>query len=255
LIILCELGEKGGDAMYQKIYVTQGIIEVYEYEKLNLGGCPDRDGDGINSEDNYKARMRERRNKIRRLICQNFDSESKFITLTFRDTEEFDIRNVKECNQRFKLFIKRMRYKYKDLKYVAVIEFQDKNSRGAVHYHMICNLPYVKKQELAKTWGEGFVKINAIDKVDNIGAYVIKYMTAESGDKRLQAENGYLRSQNLENPVELKSWVQEEQDNVKELIAMLSKETPSYGGKPYESEHAGKINYSQYNMNRVHRQS
>lgn len=237
--------------MYRKIIVTKGVIEVYEYERLNVNQIPDRDGDGEYHEKNYKQRQRDRRNAIRRLICQNFDSESKFITLTFRDTETFDIKDVKSCNHQYKRFVDRLRRRFQALRYVAVIEFQDKNGRGAIHYHMVCNLPYISKAELARLWGHGFVKINAIDKVDNVGAYVIKYMTSDMDDKRLCGENAYLRSRGLETPVEVRSWREGEYEAVRGIEAMLAGKTPSYGGEPYESEHAGTIRYSQYNLNRI----
>jgi hypothetical protein len=245
---------KGGDKLYQKIIATQHVIEVYEYEKLNINGKPDRDGDGLYSVDNYKARLKERKNKIRRLITTNFDSQSKFVTLTFRDTDKFDIRNVKECNKYFRYFVMRMKKKYPDFKYVSVIEFQDKNDRGAIHYHMICNLPYIKKSELSKIWGHGFVKINAIDKVDNVGAYVIKYMTSDMSDVRLQGENGYLRSTGLEIPSEAKSWRSStEKDAIYEFAEKVKNISPSYAAT-FESEKAGKIIYQQYNMKRINSQ-
>jgi hypothetical protein len=155
----------------------------------------------------------------------------------------------------FKQFTKRLRRRFPLLKYIAVIEFQDKNDRGAIHYHMICNLPYIKKSELADIWGLGFVKINSIDKVDNIGAYVIKYMTEDTDDKRLCGEHGYLLSKGLERPLEACSWKDEDSELIKHFSGMVDGKTPSYGGTPYESENAGTIIYSQYNLNRVKNQT
>lgn len=63
-------------------------------------------------------------------------------------------------------FIQRLKYKFgKDIKYLAVIEFQQ---RGAVHYHVLSDIPYIKQDELQDLWGQGFVFINAISHVDNI---------------------------------------------------------------------------------------
>lgn len=177
----------------------------------------------------------------------NFDKGSKFVTLTFDENREHNIKNVQESNSYFKRFVQRMRRKYKDFKYVAVIEFQDKNGRGAVHYHMICNLPYIEKSDLQKIWGGGFVKINRIDKVDNVGAYVIKYMTTDMDDKRLCGENAYLHSRGLEKPIEVNTWALTE--NWKAIHDSLENEKPSYTGM-YESESAGHIEYRQYNFNR-----
>ena len=68
-----------------------------------------------------------------------------------------------------------MRLNYKlnqKIKYLAVIEFQE---RGAVHYHVLSDIPYIPQKELQDIWGHGFVYINAVKHVDNIGAYIVKY--------------------------------------------------------------------------------
>ena len=233
---------------YEKIVVTKGIIEVWRYEKLNVKGGGARDGPGLNQEHNYKQQQRRRRNLIRQLICSNFDSGSKFITLTFDNGRDFDISDVQACNRYFKRFIQRLKYKYDRLNYVAVIEFQDE--RGAVHYHMICNLPYIKKSELASIWGGGFVKVNRIDKVDNVGAYVIKYMTSDMDDKRLCGQNAYLHSKGLQKPVEVTTWRDSDKSIWRELHDSIEMKSPSYSAK-YESEAAGQIEYYQYNSNRT----
>lgn len=238
----------GTQNFYEKIVVTQGILEVWRYEKLNTKGGGVRDGDGEHHDTNYKQRQRNRRNRIRQLICSNFDSGSKFVTLTFNNSHDFDIRDVKSCNRYFMTFIKRLRYRYPSLKYVAVIEFQDMNGRGAIHYHMICNLPFVKASELQEIWRAGFIKINAIDKVDNVGAYVIKYMCKDTEDVRLCGENAYLHSRGLIEPLQFCTW-KGDPDQWRQIHASLEKHSPSYSAK-HESEYAGQIEYLQYNFNR-----
>lgn len=234
---------------YEKITLSGNIIEVMRYEKLNTKGGGARTGDGADREHNYKQSQRRRRNAIRQLICTNFDSGSKFVTLTFSDQVSIDIRNVQACNKYFKQFVQRVRRRYPDFAYVAVIEFQDRNGRGAVHYHMISNLPYIAKQALMDIWQGGFVKINSIDKVDNVGAYVIKYMTEDMDDTRLQSENAYLHSRGLKKPIELKSWDESTIPELREIEAQLQEKVPSYSAK-YESTEAGHIEYYQYNLSR-----
>lgn len=236
------------DKWYGKIVVSGNIVELHKYEKLNVNGGGARYGDGRDREHNYSQSQRRRRNTIRQLICSNFDCNSKFVTLTFRDDMPFDIHNVKACNKFFMRFVLRVRYRFPDFKYVAVIEFQDKNGRGAVHYHMICNLPYVKKAELCSLWSGGFVKINAIDNVDNVGAYVIKYMTSDMDDKRLMDLNAYLHSQGLKKPVEVTTWRDSDSEAFQEIYDSLKSETPSYCCE-YESDNAGHIEYMQFNFN------
>lgn len=175
--------------------------------------------------------------------------QSKFVTLTFNDSMNFDIKDPKECNREFKRFIQRLKRRYPELKYIAVIEFQDRNDRGAVHYHMICNLPYIPKSELSDLWGNGFVKINRIDKVDNLGAYVVKYMCEDLDDKRLMGLKAYNCSKGLQRPQEYKSWNCDNQEEYYALKTATEKLTPSYSAK-YESETAGAMEYIQYNLQR-----
>lgn len=240
---------KNIDSYYEKAVLTNGIIEITRYEKLNTKGGGKREGEGLQRDENYRQTQRKRRNTIRQLICTNFDNQSKFVTLTFNDQQDFDIKDVKQCNEAFHRFCKRLRRRYKDIEYVAVIEFQDKNDRGAVHYHMICNLPYIKSSELSALWGCGFVKINRIEKVDNIGAYVVKYMNKDIDDERLQGLKAYNCSRGLRRPVELKSWTSSDENALRDLNNAIEKLTPSYSAK-YESDKAGTIEYIQYNLHR-----
>lgn len=241
-----------GKGRYEKYIVTNGIIEVYKYQSLNtMGNGGNLEGDGEFKEQNYKLTQRKRRNNLRRLITMNFDSQSKFVTLTFKDSEKFDITSVKACNNEFKLFIQRLKYQLEipDLKYVAVIEFQDKNDRGAVHYHMVCNLPFVEKDRLSEIWDNGFLKITAIDKVDNVGAYIVKYMTSDLDDTRLQGLKAYNASRGLKRPVEAVSWKRQDLTEINNIIERINEKSPSYQSQ-YESEFNGQIDYLQYNFNR-----
>lgn len=239
---------------YVKIVITNNIIEIMEYEKLNINGKPSskalevEKGLGTFKEENYANYQKVRRDTIRRLVTMNFSKEeSKFITLTFKE----NIKDVKLANQHFKAFIRRLKKDYGQIKYVSVIEFQDKNKRGAVHYHMIANLPYIKSNDLETIWGNGFIKINSIDKVDNLGAYVIKYMTKDQADPRLQGLKAYNCSKGLERPYTVTTWKEGE-----ELTKMifdkyaLNEKRPVYLSQ-YTSENAGQIVYKQYNLSRI----
>jgi hypothetical protein len=50
-------------------------------------------------------------------------------------------------------------------KYLKVIEFQ-KNER--IHFHILCNLPYIDQWELQKSWGNGIINISKIDKLNEV---------------------------------------------------------------------------------------
>ena len=239
---------------YFKVIKTGNITELYQYEKLNTSGGGARDqskrGDGKDKEYNYKNSQQSRRNHVRQLATNNFDNRSKFLTLTFNNQQDFDIRDVKQCNKHFKQFIQRMRYIYGNyFKYLAVIEFQDKNRDGVVHYHVIWDLPYIPIGEIEKIWRAGFCKINKIENVDNIGAYITKYMTKNLDDQRLCGLKAYQHSKNLVEPVIIKSWDKEKPFSVFSVMEELEKKSPSYTAM-YESEYLGKVVYSQFNDNR-----
>ena len=231
---------------HEKIVIQKNIIDVVRYEHLNTKNCGgSRDGDGRDREHNYKNTQKARRKSVRQLAAMNFDNSSKFVTLTFRSVT-CDYKNVKLCNKAFTAFIKRLKYRYPDLKYLAVIEFQDKNGRGAVHYHMLCNLPYIKKKELSDIWSYGFVKINAIDKVDHVGAYISKYMTENLDDERLCGLKAYQYSRNLEKPVEVNSWASDKQFYF-DVHDFIEKSSPTYCVE-YVSEHSGTVQLLQFKL-------
>lgn len=236
----------------QKVIVTGDIIEVYTYDKATItcgGNTGVRKGEGVNQVKNYAARQKERRDSVRRLITMNFTTMDKFITLTFRDNE---MKDILEANSYFEKYVKRMKRRYPDFQYVAVIEFQDTNDRGTVHYHMICNLPYVPQKELLKIWGQGWVYINAIDKVDNLGAYVIKYMTSDTADERLKGKKAYLYSRGLKKPEEIKTWDGEKQREETESIKKRLKGKEPVYTSSFTNEYCGNITYQQYNLKRHH---
>lgn len=241
------------DGGLKKYVITGHIIEVYEYDgyvhgKGGFTGVSKGNADFENKLKNYSNTNQRRRDKIRRLACSNFNNKyDKFLTLTFAE----NMTNVKECNVLFKAFIRKLRNKYNSkLKYLAVIEFQD---RGAVHYHVLLNIPYIPHKELQELWGNGFVFINAIEHVDNIGAYILKYITKNNNDIRLMGQKAYLISKNLRHPDEfinhnLKDFDKMENRVIKKYNLNCLK--PIYEAN-YSTELLGNCNYKQYNLERI----
>lgn len=183
------------------------------------------------------------RNMVRRLILANFDTTAKFWTFTFDDKKvppEIS-RSIEGSNGLWKTFIQRMRYKYPDFKYLAVLEFQ--KDRGAVHYHCLCDLPFVKQRLVQEIWGNGFVSVNRIKHVDNLGAYVVKYMTKEMTDERFFGSKLYQCSKGLERPVEYRGEMAERMVAALDLSQKKEVFTNSYG-----SEYLGQITYKEYNL-------
>lgn len=250
-------------------------MEVYKYEKYvtGKGGKEKKDPDCFETLKkeinetvllNYANHNKVRQNEVRRLVCANFNKLSTFVTLTFNDKKvQHNIHNVKECNAEFKKFIKRFKYYLQaewnkfELKYLAVIEFQDTNDRRAVHYHVVFDVPYIPIKDLTDIWGMGFCFINKINHVDNVGAYLIKYMTKDSADERLMGLPAYLRSRNLIEPEEffvLDSNTKtndflKASDEIYKIDTLLGNHTAIYEAE-YDTEYMGKCEYKQYNLER-----
>ncbi|MGG0757595.1 rolling circle replication-associated protein [Brevibacillus laterosporus] len=243
------------------------ILEIYEFEWMpgqsgrkseEKSTLPDGDwidDHGILLEDMTLDQLqdfcdRERRRiagnvnrtrmMIRRLALMNFDtSKSKFLTFTFRE----NVTDLTEANKEWDKFIKRLRRRYGDFKYLNVIEFQ---KRGAVHYHMLSDLPYVPQKELLRLWGNGWVYVTKIAHVDNIGAYLIKYMTKETYDERFCGRKAYTCSQGLDRPIVYRG------EEAERIIALydLDQKKEVYTSC-YTSEHHGNITYREFNLKRV----
>lgn len=236
-----------------KVVVSGHVLEVYEYSDTiwrNLQSKKPVSALKISPEDmdevilaeklDYRGKSNIRaRNTLRRLALANFSNRSKFLTLTFRD----NVTDLETANKEFKRFIRKMRTLLGEFKYIAVIEFQ---KRGAIHYHVLLDIRYVKAKVLEEAWGNGFIKINRIDHVDNIGAYVVKYMTKEDADERLIGKKMYQCSRNLERPREYIGaealYIVEQLKKEKRKIAYSNK----YQSKLTDNE----ISYYEYNLKR-----
>lgn len=242
----------------KKIVQSGDIIEIYEYEYGYSKGYTASDSDnqskgrlkGEISEDykeNRKKVLSRAKRSLRRTINANIgqygkEFTAKFLTLTFAD----NITDIDMANYEFIKFIKRLNYylfgtKKANLKYTTVIEFQ---KRGAIHYHtIIYNMPYVKANDIANVWENGFIKINKIDNVDNVGAYVTKYMTKDNTDERLQGRKSYFSSKGLFKPIEIT-----DKKIVEQVAAALPSQNVTYSAT-FENEYLGNITYKQYNLN------
>ena len=237
--------------MHCKLKINKHIIEVYEYDKLNSSPMvltEDRSDYG-ESEDagfNYYQTVKRRRKFVFDLAIANFDCESsKFLTLSFAE----NMQDLKEANKLFKKFLRKLKKELKiDIKYLAVIEFQ---KRGAIHYHMLINIPYVPVKWLQSLWQHGSLKINKIKHVDNLGAYITKYMSKDNADDRLRKVKGYNCSQELERPKIIKSWRGDEK-LIKALIDQydLKKEKAEFV-HTLNTQDYGSISYLQFNLKRM----
>lgn len=180
------------------------------------------------------------RQRIRRLITANVGKRPPvFLTLTFRQ----NVREIREANAIFTNFIKRLkRYAQCNPRYLTVIEFQ---KRGSIHYHaLFFDLPFVDKNILEqKIWAHGYTNIQIVkkdlSKIQNLGAYISKYLQKNLIDQRLYKQKSYFTSRNLIKPQQFRH-----AERIDEIIAH-AKITETYR-QEIVSLRYGKIIYNQY---------
>lgn len=137
-------------------------------------------GESPDYETNRKRILKKARSKIRRLV--KYYKFNSFVTLTFAE----NITDVKLADAEFRKFMKRVRRRFPEFKYVGVREFQD---RGAIHYHLAVNM-YLKQSELANLWGHGFVWVQRrVGNKDKLSNYLTKYIRKHSDDERLKGDS------------------------------------------------------------------
>lgn len=226
-----------------KVIRSGKFVEIYKSE------TPFKTGQSLKAiEPSYEQTKKDRfseyqkrsswraKNKVKRIIQANFNHQSKFITLTFKDNHEFDISSLDECYQVFKSFTHKIRRLYGEFNYLCVPEYQ---KRGAVHYHLIANLPYIPNELLAEIWGAGFVKVNLVTNSKKIGVYLTKYLTKESFNRETKGLKRYYRSTGLKNPIVMYG------KNAKyfsEFILIRFSDKIIYNNS-YQSQYNGKIDY------------
>lgn len=222
----------------ERLVVSGRYVDRYQYSypivTREVRGRVGRSvvADGVRRLENRERVLARARLSVRRLVDCNPDLD-KFFTLTFAD----NVTDFAFANECFRKYVMRLKYNYKsDLKYLVVPEFQ---KRGAIHFHVLCNLQYVPVAQLAELWGFGFCRINRIDNVTNVGLYVSKYIQKQFDDERLHTKKCYWGSRNLKRPVVI---------DTPEVVASLLSDCESqnaYFGKKvvYQTDMFGAVLY------------
>jgi hypothetical protein len=150
-------------------YVDLKTGELKEFERT------ENRSEGENS-------LRKTFNRLRELINTNFTgfTNELFITLTYRG--ELQTNDTKRVYEDYKNFIKRLKYKYKSVSTIDYINVLEPHESGKFHMHVLLRFNdldsiYIPNEELAKIWGNGFVTVQSLKNVDNIGAYVSAYLS------------------------------------------------------------------------------
>ena len=192
-----------------------------------------------------KFSLNRTKTEIRRLVNSN-PQLNKFMTLTFAAPTT----DIKQANYIFNQFIKRLTYRFPDFEYLAVPEFQKntdyygrkKEQGGSVHYHLVCNLPFIEMDALEYFWGQGIVNIRQTSKVNNLGAYMSKYLGKEMFSGRMFGKKKFFRSQTLSQSIEILGYMAQ-----KFVDKFLALSTPVFE-KTFKSEWVGEIEYKAYSL-------
>ena len=183
-----------GDKASMKNEEADNEPEIYDINNLSAG----EHYDALKRKQKHYEEMRW---VIARIVDCNFDDNTKFMTLTFKD----NIEDVSVTNYEFSKFIKRLNYHLYHVKkqYLQYLAIWEKQKRGAIHYHIIFfALPFISAKVIQDIWGHGFIRINKIDvdSKDNRGRYVSKYFSKVIDEKSYK-QKSFFKSQNLLMPI------------------------------------------------------
>lgn len=147
-------------------YVVLETGEILEFDK------------SLNRSENENS-LRQTFKKMRYLINNNFKGglNELHITMTYAE----NMTDSKRLYVDFDKFMKRLRYKYREVSTIDYMNVVEPQGRGAWHMHMLIRFNdldkiYIPNQELSDLWGQGFVTIKSLKHVDNIGAYLSAYL-------------------------------------------------------------------------------
>ncbi|WP_238860843.1 hypothetical protein [Clostridium sp. YIM B02569] len=214
------------------------------------------------SKKNRVATLTAARNNIIRLIKCN-DDMTTFITLTFAKEQDY-----KESKKSLDNLFHKLRKRYKNLKYLWVLEYGDINHR--LHFHVLTNMPMeiklnnsneVKSKEhklleqsfSASYWKYGWVDIRSLAQEDNtnVALYVSSYIVKSLKDVDLEGYRIYGYSQKtLEKPIEEKIFCEA---SIEQILSRYGdyelKFTNSYpiGYTDWKGNHLGNVTYFDLN--------
>jgi len=173
-----------------KCVVSGDVVELYFY-KVPIK-CGKRDENKKSREEVVENEEKEidkrndnllrARQSIRRIIWSNQSKYTKFVTLTYAQT----VLDVKKVRRDITTFVQNMRRKGYDMKYLYVLENQrerglKEDNAGCLHVHMILFIDkYIPYEDINKSWRKGQTDIKVIDDINNLGAYVCKYITKDN---------------------------------------------------------------------------
>lgn len=156
----------------RRIDATMPIL--YDYPNKKQDYSKSQEGD----KSNYS--MRRTQDNLVLTIDSNVNHWSKFITLTFAKS----VLDRQDALNYFNSFTKYFKRVFNEpIKYIGVTERQSKRglkekNDGSWHFHLVVfNNKKLDFLKLKSAWPYGSVDIKKIDKVENLGKYLGKYLS------------------------------------------------------------------------------
>jgi len=220
------------DFYYSKIIYNYRDFEYFEYQRPVITHKPRKKYQKKIFKTKTKSNNYRAKSEIRRIISCNIDNSSKFYTLTFAD----NITDLSIANIYFRNFIKKLKYHYGKFFYISVPEFQQ---RGAVHYHVIANLPFIPQQVSQDLWANGWLFVQRPTDTSVLPGYLTKYITKAIEDPRYFGKKKYFTSRGCLRPIVYYDY------NRQDVIDSFAKTTLRYT-KKMDSKYYGKVDYFHY---------
>lgn len=197
----------------KEVYYKKGIFygdfaDVTEYKNIQMSHSNkfrESYDKKLETERRSDSLIRAKQNIYRIVHANAFNhGEYKpiFCTLTYKKEQT----SLKEARIEFNCFIKRLNYfLQKKVQYICVPEIQKEREKtygvGVWHFHMVLfNLPFVPVETFKSLWSFGSVDLQVAQQINDVGAYLAKYLTKDTYDKRLYGQRAYNTSRGVIRP-------------------------------------------------------
>lgn len=211
-----------------KVVDLGDYVKVIRYGKEINNTFPPKNKkeSGKGNERNIKLKTRKLKNSeienFIQLVYLNFSFGDQFVTLTYRERDL----TLERGSRDFENWIKRLREKYGDFKYIAIRSFQ---KRGTLHYHVLISIPRLSEEELKSgglKWEHGNSHTEKIYSLDVsydkslLVKYLVKNLKEFKADERSFNKRLFVKSKNLKEPEIAKG-------NYDEVLATINAQCPN----------------------------
>ena len=231
---------------FRKSIISRTRVDVVEMEHMYIGKNKNEKANGKKrivtereKDAHYMRRQKAKAEDVKRLMEINFENfRSTFVTLTF-SKQPADLKEANKCIRNFIRFLKK---RYYDLRYLAVVE---SNDYGNFHYHLVLNVVYdtMLEKDIRKAWKHGIeVEIKEVYDIEGLAGYITKQFTKRDGV--LYGKKRCLHSKELQDAIVVKSW--DADIELQNYVKTELKEEVPVSYYFCKNENAGVVRYASY---------